>query len=850
MRIARRIILIVLILVVVLGAIGAGGFLYLTRRPFPQTDGTLRVTGLTSPVTVFRDKFGIPHVYADNVDDLFFAQGYVHAQDRLWQMEIGRRGVAGRTSELSPSASAIEQDKFVRTLGWRRTAELDYEEMSDDGKAILQAYADGVNAFISTHQGSLPIEFTIVGLFGSQGLGYQPEPWTPIDSLQWAKAMAWTLSGNWEGELFNAQLIARFGVQEGVAMIADLAPSYDYQDAPIIVPEEVAWERVPTGLARLERIDSIVGQRGRDVGSNNWVVAGSRTTTDKPLLANDPHIAVQMPAIWYFNSLHCQPVGPECPYEVIGATFVGVPGVVIGHNARIAWGVTNVGPDVQDLFLEQIEGNQYNFRGQPVDLAVVAETLTIKGQLPADYKPSTNETSTYDAATNATTITLNVRYTQHGPLISDVDEDAARLDYPVAFAWTAINAPETTLESVLALNRAQNWDEFRDALRRWGTPGQNFVYADVDGNIGYQMTGRVPVRANGDGRLPVPGWAGIFEWTNVIPFEELPFAYNPAQGYLATANNAVVGPDYPYFITADWDRGYRAQRIVDLIEAKDRLSPDDMAAIQGDNRDLAAEAIVPYLEGLSVEGDAQKVLDAIQGWENFTEQRDSAGAGAYEVFWLHLLRNTFDDELGDLARDYVSGNDLNRQAILRLLEQPDSDWWDDSSTSDVTETRDDILKKSLTDAAAALTAEFGGDPAGWTWGQLHTVTFASQALGSSPVAFIFNRGPFAVDGGAEIVNATGGSFRAAYPDPDRPNDPPGRLTTIFRERTSPSLRQIVDLGDLNASRFIHTTGQSGVPYHPHYDDMIELWRTIQYAPMWWDRADIEKNAEGTLNLTP
>ena len=849
MRILRTVLVLILIVVIVLGVVGAGGFFYLTRRPFPQTDGTTQLAALHAPVTVIRDKFGIPHIYASSVHDLFFAQGYVQAQDRLWEMEAGRMGISGRTSELRPSASALEQDKFVRTLGWRRAAEADFEATSEEFKAILQAYSDGVNAFISAHQDSLPIEFFIVGLFGSKGPGYRPDPWTPVDSLQWAKVMAWRLSGNWESEWLRSQILAKFGEERGKAVLADLEPPYDYENRPIIVPEEVAWERVPAAVRGLRALDAMSGPRGNDMGSNSWAVAGSRSTTGMPLLANDPHLGYQMPALWYFNSLHCEPVRPDCPFDLIGASLPGAPGVVIGHNARIVWSMTNVGPDVQDLFLEKVDGSQYEFQGKMLDLTIVPETWTIKGKLPEGYESSPNETATYDEATNTTTITLNVRYTRHGPLISDVDETTAEIDpqYAVAFAWTAINAPEHTLESVLGFNAAQNWEEFREALRLFGTPSQNMVYADVDGNIGYQTPGRIPIRASGDGLLPVPGWTGEYEWTGTIPFDELPSAFNPAQGYIATANNAVVGPDYPYFLTTEWDRGYRARRIVDLIEAKDKLSPDDMAAIQGDNFNLSAPDIVVYLDNLTVDGDAQKALDAIRSWD-FNDAVDSSGAAAYEVFWLYLLRSTFDDDLGDLASAYVDGGDVNSQATTLLLAQPDSEWWDDTTTLDVVETRDDILKKSLADATAALTAEFGADPAGWKWGALHQVTFASQALGDSPVAFIFNRGPFAVNGGREIVNASGVSFGQAYPDD--PGDPAPKLVSIFQSRGGPSLRQIVDLSDLDASHFIHTTGQSGLPYHPHYDDMIQPWLNIEFAPMWWERQSVEQNAEGTLSLTP
>ncbi|HET7375836.1 MAG TPA: penicillin acylase family protein, partial [Anaerolineae bacterium] len=627
-------------------------------------------------------------------------------------------------------------------------------------RSYLQAFSDGINAFITTHPNNLPIEFTIIGLFGSKGLNYKPDLWTPVDTLQWAKGLGWSLGGNYDREVFNAKILAKFGEDQGQAVIADLAPAYDYQQRPIIVPAGVSWQNVPGSLADLSQVDAVTGIRGRDIGSNNWTIAGSRTTTGKPLLANDPHLALQIPSIWYFNGLHCQPVNTECGFDVIGATLPGVPGVLIGHNAHIAWGETNVGPDVQDLFLEKITGNQYEYKGQQLDLTIVPETLKIKGKLPAKYEPSANETSTYDATSDTTTVVLNVRLTKHGPIISDVDTDTAKLSYPVAFSWTAINAPEHTVDAFLGIDRASNWTEFRAALSEYGTPSQNFVFASDNGDIGYQTPGRIPIRAKGDGQLPVPGWTGEYDWTGYIPFEELPSSLNPAQGYIVTANNAVVGPDYKYFISMDWDRGYRAQRINDLIKAKDKLSPDDIAAIQGDTLNLSAQQIVPHLATIAVDGDARKVLDAINQWD-FNDKRDSVGAAAYEVFWYFLLRNTFDDELGnDLASTYVSGSDLNRQAMGLLLDEPTAHWWDNVDTSQV-ETRDDIIKNSLTDAAKTLIAEIGPDPAAWAWSKVHTAVFRSRALGQEAIGFIFNRGPIPVDGGTAIVNNTGGNFSAA-----------------------------------------------------------------------------------------
>jgi penicillin amidase len=845
MRFIKGLLLFLLVVVVILAVVLGGGYLYLTRRAFPQTDGTVQLPGLRAPVTIIRDKSGIPHIYASNTHDLFMAQGYVQAQDRLWQMESFRAGIAGNTSQLQPSIGNLEADKFVRTLGWRRAAEVDYAAAGGEAKAILQAFADGVNAYRDTHASNLPSEFFIVGAFGSKGPNFQPQPWDAIDSLQTAKYMAWDLSGNASNETFHVKLLQKFGEANYPAVVNALQPPYDDKNMPIIVPEGIVWKNVPAQLALFDKLDAVFGKRDRGLGSNNWVVSGSRTTTGQPLLANDPHLGFQIPALWYFDSLHCQPISAECPFDVIGASLPGVPGIVIGHNARIAWGVTNVGPDVQDLFIEKVNNDtsQYEYKGQQLDLQTVPSTWTIKGKLPEGYKPSRNEVDEYDAATDTTKITLNVRYTGHGPLITDVDDSYTVDNQPVAFAWTAINAPERVLESFFGVNLAKNWEDFRAALSLYGTPSQNFIYADVDGNIGYQTPGRIPIRAKGDGQLPVPGWTSEYDWTGYIPFDQLPRAYNPAKGYIATANNAVVGPNFPYFLSMEWDRGYRAKRIVDLIEAKDKLSADDFAAIQGDNFDIAAQQIVSYLKDITVEGDAQKVLDVIKSWDFHTTEQ-SVGAGAYQVFWLHLLRNTFDDDLGELAKDYVSGDDVNRQAMILLLAQPDAKWWDNAATSDRVENRDDILKQSLADAARDLVAQYGADPNGWQWGKLHTITFVHRALGTQPVAFIYNRGPFPASGYTALVNNTGGSFGFAY----APGNP--QLTDIMKQTYGPSLRQIVDLSNLNASRFIHTTGQSGLPTQSHYDDFIDKWRNIQYVPMWWNVDDIKANAEGIVTLTP
>jgi penicillin amidase len=753
---------------------------------------------------------GVPHIYASSLHDLLMAQGFVHAQDRFWQMEFSRRIGSGRLAEIL-GPSALDSDLFIRTVGWHRTAAQELEQMSAEELATLQAYADGVNAYINSREPNrLGLEFTLLGL---TGVRFEPEPWTPLNTLTWAKVMAHSLSGNYRAELVRAQIAA----QVGPSAVSVLVPPYS-ADYPVIVPHPLtgaSLDAVPEAAYSAARIFG----DGSDLGSNNWVVAGSRTETGMPLLANDPHLGIQMPSIWYEIGLHCDPVGPECPMEVVGSSFPGAPGVIIGHNQRIAWGVTNLGPDVQDLFIERINPenpNQYEYQGQWLDMEIVREEIRVAGQ----DEP----------------VVLHARITRHGPIINDVvggpEEEWSFGWEPLALSWTALQ-PGSLMRSVLMLDQASNWDEFREALRYWDVPGQNFVYADIEGNIGYQSPGRIPIRANGNGSMPVPGWSGDYDWVDTIPFDELPRAFNPPEGYIVTANHAVVGPDFPYFISMDWDPGYRARRIVALIEADPSLTVADMQAIQGDSSPVWAQDILPYVLGLPTpDAHLAQAQGLLRAWDG-RAVRDSAGAALFEAFRLHLVRATFEDELGQnlLSRDF--GNLM--VALENLLPNPASPWFDNVDTPEV-EDRDAILLQALGQAVEELTGSLGSDTSRWRWGDLHTATFVNQSLGQSgiaPIEAIFNRGPVEVDGTMATVNNTGYD----------PNEP-------YSVVSVPSYRQVVDLADFSRSVSMHTTGQSGHPFNPHYGDMIDSWRNIQYHPMLWARPQIEASAEAHLTLMP
>lgn len=844
------------VLVIAIAA-GAGGAFYfksylpgtVAPRSFPQIDGEIELEGLNGPVDIYRDAMGIPHIYAATTHDLFFAQGYVHAQDRFWQMDFWRHLGSARLSEMF-GESQVETDAFLRTLGWRHLAEQEWENFSTESKAILTAYSAGVNAYLKDHSGeALSLEYAILKLLTPD---YKVEKWTPIHTLTWAKAMAWNLGGNLSEEIERAVLLKTLTPEQ----VDQLFPPYP-KDHPVIVDElpgqasnsaagaasvSVDYSQLPLDSAyqNVSLLDQLLGEAKPSIGSNSWVIGGSLTATGMPIFANDPHLESQMPSIWYQVDLHCKPKSDACPYVVAGFSFAGVPGVIIGHNDRIAWGMTNVDPDVMDLYVEKVNPanpNQYEVNGEWVDFESRTETIKVAGGDP---------------------VTITVRSTRHGPVISEVYgplkdagdpedkefepfKDRAGIDLPdpyvIALRWTALE-PSPVFESIWALNRAQNWEELRAAARSFNVPAQNLLYADVDGNIGYQQPGWIPIRANGDGRLPVPGWTDEFEWTGYIPFEELPYTFNPPAGYIVTANNQTHPFGYPYLITADFDHGFRAQRIADMIaQAPGRIDIPYIQSMQGDNLDPAAEVVLAVWNQIDYKAETPNqayAMDLLQKWD-YQSNRDSQAAAVYQWFWWHLLQNTFNDDLPECYA--TAGGDRYLEAMRRLIESPDDFFWDDKSTPAIVETRDEIYKASLAETVEQLEKEHGKNPATWPrWGELHTITFRNGTLGKSGIGLIedlFNRGPFETSGGSEIVNATG-----------------WEVGVSFEVDWLPSMRMIVDLGNLNNSVTVHTTGQSGHAFHPHYDDMIPLWTDIQYYPMLWDQKSVIDDAEGHLRLVP
>ena len=877
-RVVRGVVAIVVVLLLV-AMLAVGGLMAaVTAGGQPQLSGTIHVKGIAADVQVVRDVNGVTQIAANTSHDLFFAQGYVHASERMWQMEIWRRIGAGRLAELF-GPEQLDTDKFIRTMNWRGAAANDLAAVSPDAAAVLQAYADGVNAWLDGHPGGLGLAFVVAGALSGKGSGldgFRPEPWTPLDTLTFAKVQAWGLGGNMDTEIFrmladarlgdpaltdqlfpaypaDQPVIAREGAGSGVTGASGSVPSSTGTTATtpatpaatglVAAPDAEAW----TDLARLAgAIPAVAGLApARDmvndggVGSNNWVVAPSLTTSGGALLANDPHLGFNMPSVWYVNGLHCRPVSDACPYDVAGVTFPGTPGVIAGHNSRIAWGVTNVNPDVQDMVAEKVDpadSSKYLTATGSASFTVRTETIKVAGE--AD-------------------VTLTVRETSHGPVLNDVDNRLKTSSDLYALRWTALARPDRVVEAFLGIDRAANWTQFRDALRSYGAPSQNFVYADVDGNIGYQMPGAIPVRtlASDHGLRPVPGWDGQHEWASWVPFDSLPSVLNPASGRIVTANNEV----YPgnVFIGEEYDRGDRAARITELIDAAgDKVSLDTFAAIQGDTflrRSTRLVAALGSLRPVPATADGAAVLDQITRWDGRCDTTSTA-CSAYVVFEMALERAIFDDDLGPLARDYV-GSDWAQDLAATMVGTPEgraSAWWGSATAG----RGGDALTTTVNalDTAGQWLRRDLGAPAAWTWGRIHRISFKEQTLGVSgigPLEWYFDTPAVPVNGAAGAVDNTYYRLSRAYPDPYDPSaSSADSLGQVFDVTNGPSMRALYDLSDLDAGRIVTTTGQSGVPFSTHNADWVTLWLQNKTVPLPFSDAAIAKAAAATLVLTP
>lgn len=832
LRIAAKALAVLLGLLLVAAA---GSYWYL-RQSLPVYAGTVTVDGLFADVEIVRDADAIPHIIASNRRDALFGLGYVHAQDRLWQMEFQRRIGQGRLSEVL-GAAALPQDRFLRTVGFGRAARSAWQHLSVDARADTNAYVAGVNAFISTHHGrQLPPEFTL--------LRFEPEPWSGEDVLVWVKMMAWDLSANYSFELFRRDLIAKVGADRA----AQLMPGYS-PDATTIIGASLGTTDGATashvastsadGAVPVDAVDAhewstlfrqalssghpavtdflLNGARTEALGSNNWVIDGTMTASGKPLLANDPHLATHIPSLWYLAHMSAG------AFDVIGATLPGAPAMAIGRNRHIAWGETNVAADVQDFYLEKLDaaGQAAEYQGTLEPLTIIREEIKISGK-PSEF--------------------VDVRISRHGPLVSDAlnamnaaapagAEPRAELP-PMAFRWTALDGEDSTLEAFLKLNEAANWNDFREAMRLFVTPSQNFVYADDAGHIGYSLPGHIPIRQQGDGLTPAPGWTGDHEWTGWIPFESLPQLYDPPSHMIVTANHRPNRQDDASMIALEYPEPYRADQITALLKGRKNLTAADFRVVQSDVYSRHAEQLLPVLLANvdPIDDDDRRAVTLLKTWR-YVADRDRAEPAFFEAWFLHLAPVIVGDDLGPRLLDSYQGRySFVTRFVLNTLVGHDDMWCDNKGTPAAENCRA-AVSQALHEAVQSLKRAMGNDMATWRWGTVHPAVFPHQGLDAvAQLRPILNR---SIANGGDWSTVNVGAVDADHQ---------------YEQRAIPGYRQIVDLSPANDSYFQDAVGQSGHFLSPRYDDAIASWQQVVHRKMRMELNDIRAGAVGTITL--
>ncbi|WP_392508168.1 penicillin acylase family protein [Naumannella halotolerans] len=839
MRSIPRWLTVTLVVVVLLALALSSAITVMLRNPYPQVEGEIPVSAVGAPVTVLRDDFGIPQIYADTPEDLFAAQGFVAAQERFFEMDVRRHATSGRLAELF-GADQVESDAYVRTMGWHRVAEEEVELLPADTRRLLESYAAGVNEYLfGRATEDISTEYAILGV---SGLTYRPEPWTVADSLAWLKAMAWSLDGNLTSEVEYAQLRQVLDAEQWELLDddPDLAPVLTegtVVDGEFVGDADQGSSRpaddLPTEAAQplqdagkvTEAVQGLLGSSADNaVGSNSWVISGDHTASGMPILSNDPHLGTSIPSVFMQIGLHCRTVDEQCPYDVSGYSFSGMPGVIIGHNQSIGWGLTTPYLDTQDLVIERVRNGRVETADGEAELQVRTERIEVRDAEPRE---------------------LQVREGPNGPLLSDVDpqlagvaeigsgaDAAAGEEYAVALSWTGLS-PSTSAEAIFALDRAQDFDEFRDAARLLGSPAQNLVYADVEGNIGYQLPGTVPIRNGGDGTVPTLGWTEDAGWSGTIPFEELPYSYNPPSGLIVAANQTIV-EDYPGVLQAGQSAGWRAEQLEQALSEADRLDLDTAQELFVDDDFRLAETMVPLLQNVYL-GDpwVREGRDLLGDWDGSMDS-DSATAAWFAL----VVRSTIAKSFGaNLPEDLApAGGERWYAALEQLLLDPENPWWDDPETS-LVERRDDVLAAAMVQARKEGTVLMSDRMDTWSWGRLHRLELQHQTLGSSGVGLLeslFNRGQEPIGGGSGIVEAWGWD--------DRNGD--------FTVTTGPAMRMLVDFSNLDNSRWINQSGTSGHTTNPNYADQYPLMVRNELQPFLFSAPAIDAASTRRLTLVP
>ncbi len=752
-----------------------------------QTSGTLKLAGLQKPVRVLRDEWGIAHIYAESQDDLFFAQGFVAAQDRLWQMDLWRRQGEGKLAEIL-GPSAIERDKFARLVRYRGDMKAEYESYAPDAKPIIEAFVRGVNAQIALvkQTGKLPIEFQLAG--------YEPEPWTPEVCL--TRMAGYVMTNNASSEIRRAQLAREFG-KEFVDEWMETDPKRKLE-----IPEGLDLagidSKILAGATAAGAAVNFAPNPNSSDGSNNWVIDGTMSATGKPLLANDPHRQIALPSLRYM--VHLNAPG----WNVIGAGEPSLPGVAAGHNERVGFGFTIVGIDQQDLYVEETNPanpNEYRWQGKWQPMRVEREQLKVKGEA----KPRE----------------IELKFTQHGPVVY---EDA-KLHRAYSLKWVGSEPGTAGYLASLSLNRAKNWPEFLKALERWKVPSENLVYADVDGNIGWVAAGMTPIRKGWSGLLPVPG-DGKYEWQGFLPLKDLPQTYNPSKHFIATANHNILPPGYGQELGYEWSNPTRFLRIAEVLgTAKEKLTVEDFQKLQHDEVSLNARALIAILgEAKNAAAELQPFVELLTKWDSRLS-KDSAAAALYEIWLPKLAPAIFKPHVPEAAWRSV-GSRIQPSKVIATLAIASPQWFG----KDPVASRDALIWKTLAEAVADTKKRLGDDPAKWRWGTLHVAPFTHPLSTDAERKSLFDLPAAERGGDANTVFATSGAN--------------------FRQNHGASFREVLDVADWDRSVGTNVPGQSAQPGSKHYGDLLPLWADGKYFPLLYSKAKVEAMAKNRLTLEP
>ncbi len=785
-----------LVLLIVLTVVG----IWLVQRSQPDVEGEIIVAAMTDPVEVRRSDYGYVHVDATNREDLYRAVGFVHAQDRLWQMELARRVGDGRLAEvLGPDALPV--DRLMRTLDLRGISSEMEQNLDPETRRALECYAQGVNAGMQLFEGRLPIEFDI--------LGYEPEPWELRHSLLISRLMGWELDFSRWMDVLMSVFVSRFGYDKARLLF----PQWEEGDPAIIAGLSREAERGLTDFLMAEyAARSVLGMNSLGHGSNAWAVHGSRTATGKPLLANDPHLLLMAPG--RFHEVHM--VAPDL--DVMGGTIPGVPFVILGRNRSISWGVTNAMIDDHDFYVEEVDNRStptmYRLDGAWVPMTQRIDTILVR---------------------DADPVLLTVYRTHRGPIVNRI-EPAAKWSAPLlSMRWTGHDISNDA-RAFMLLNQAGSWDEFSDALRHFTVPCQSFVYADTAGNIGYRTGGKVPIRPAAQALLPADGRTSKSDWQGYIPFGSMPHTLNPASGYIASANNAIEGRSFPYHLSHLLEPPWRAQRLNDVLAGLEGVTVEEMQRLQQDVFSPLARDIVPMLlevlSDTSVDEQFPQYVSYVRTWD-FKVEKDQVAPTIFESLYNHAMRETFVDEMGDeLLAVYDTLASMPLTAFRRLLDKPDASWFDDVRTPE-REDRNEILRRAFRLSLTDLQGRLGTDIREWRWERVHTMSFSHVMSAVPALRPIFNVGPFAVDGSHSTVNV--GYYR---------------LDGSFTMTVGASVRQIFDLSDPNNTRTVMPPGQSGHVFHRNYDDQVSLWLNGSYKIVPMDSVKVAAQAPMLLVLRP